>query len=275
MANDLTPSGKPPRALAIINEPLVPIMPAFRLTSGLPSGRSVYSHSVGMVPFAIEQRREMLPKIAQIMEAKSDLLPAAYSWARNGRLARPLAARMIQALFRALNEKPTEEVIEGMLCMLEGEATGIGDTTGLWKSVQITPAALALACQKLIATVKFPPRPSELLDACREASRKIMLAYARAVSFIESFEAMDRILLEFAYEEWEKPYLLPQYRPLLDRILVTHHAHAEEDSAFEKLVERAQENLALLEEPPEPTKIAAARKPSLTKKSRIGGIDHA
>jgi hypothetical protein len=266
--DDLTPI-KPPRALAIINEPLVPIMSAFTSTKGLPAGRSVYSHSVGMVPFAIEQRREMLPKIAQVMEAQSVLLPAAYSWARNGKLARPMAAKMVQALFRALNDKPTEEVIEGMLCMLEGEAAGIGDATGLWKSVQITPAALSLACQTLIAKVKFPPKPSELLDACREASKKLQLAHARAVSFTLSFEAIDRILLEFAYDEWEKPYLLPQYRPLLDRILNTHHAHADEDSAFEKLVERAQAKLALDKPPERPKpKLVAARMRAETKKSK-------
>jgi hypothetical protein len=46
-------------------------------------------------------------------------------------------------------------------------------------------------------------------------------------------------------DEWEKPWLLPQYRPLLGRILDNHWSNAPEDSAVEGLIVCEKAKLAL------------------------------
>ena len=52
MANDLT-TAKPPRALAVIDKPLVPITSALAFANALPVGRIYYQHLPQMVPDAI------------------------------------------------------------------------------------------------------------------------------------------------------------------------------------------------------------------------------
>ena len=91
----------------------------------------------------------------------------------------------------------------------------------------------------------------------------------RVHSFLDEFREVDAILLEFAYDEWEKPWHLPQYRPLLSRVLQSHSCHDQGD-VFVELVDSERAKLALepAAEQPEQPKIAAARKPSLMKRSK-------
>jgi hypothetical protein len=91
--------------------------------------------------------------------------------------------------------------------------------------------------------------------------------HARARNFQTEFIGFDAVLLEFAYDEWQKPWLLPQYRPLLPRILESHSGHDGGD-AFVELVDRELAKLALEKPPEQPKKIAAVRTRSPMKKSK-------
>ena len=85
---------------------------------------------------------------------------------------------------------------------------------------------------------------------------------------MEEFLDIDAIMLEFAHNEWERPWLLPQYRPLLKDILHLHDCTVRGSyDEFSELIERERAKLAL-DKPPEQPKLAAARKSSPTKRSK-------
>jgi hypothetical protein len=197
----------------------------------------------------------MLPNIAKAQHASTVLSAAAFSWAsRDGYLKRPLATKMVDALFRGLRIKSDEDGVEGMLSMIESQR--MGAVSGLWAPVDITPTVLALACQKLLNVHGFPHlKPSDLHSACKDASSRIKWAYEDADEFVDEFVELDAVLLEFAHDEWEKPWLLPQYRPSLGRVLQQHSHRGTEGDAFAELVDREQAKLAL-EKPPEQKKFA-------------------
>lgn len=92
----------------------------------------------------------------------------------------------------------------------------------------------------------------------------------------------DALLLQFDYAEWEKPYLTPEHRPILQRMLELHNIHGDGSDAwderdfddddnplhpFQIAVRAEQTKLAALAAPPQRKRIAAARKRSETKRS--------
>jgi hypothetical protein len=274
MANNLT-TAKSPRALAVLDRPLAPIKSALGFANRLDQfsfGHEGWSHHADMVPRATARRKELLPNLAEAQEANRILFPAAYTWVGPNLAVKPHeAVAMVNAMYKGLGVKPDGDTLEGMLSMFGAEASGIGDLIGMWKTVDITSTVLAIACRAIIAKHKFNLiKPADLREACSDASRRLRNLAGRTESFLDEFREVDAILLEFAHDEWEQPWLLPQYRPLLPRVLRGHSAHADE-GAFADLIDREQAKLAL-EKPPEqpeqPKRIAAARKPSPTKRSR-------
>jgi hypothetical protein len=207
-------------------------------------------------------------------------------------LDRKVASAMVGAMLGGFGAKADRDVLVAMLDMLEGDEVAIA--SGLWQPLQVSPAALALACRKLIATATYPPRPGELYAACREARNHLNWAHAAADELVDFVRRTDALLLEFDHAEWERPYLTPQYQPILQRMLELHDIYGDGTEAwmerryeyddddnplhpFAQLVRAEQAKLAL-PAPEEPKQIAEAacktlpakltRKPKRTRKAK-------
>src|SRR5262249_54762247 len=151
----------------------------------------------------------------------------------------------------------------------------------LWRPVETSPAVLALACRKLIASNTFTPKAAELREACREAYCSLKWAFEAAEELINFVRRCDVLLLEFDHKEWERPYLTPQYRPILAKMLELHRSEGDGSAAWLEwyvgdsppppLVSVIQAEQAKLAPPPERKRIAAARKRSEAKHSEPSG----
>ena len=116
---------------------------------------------------------------------------------------------------------------------------------------------LALAVRKLMHTEKWGPKPSEVGEACREAREAINEHRKWMHNWLEHVRMADSVLLEFAHDEWERPYLEEGMHRERDRMLYWHGLQRymdkeyiyRKDSPFYKLVECEQTKLLT---PPEP-----------------------
>jgi hypothetical protein len=154
------------------------------------------------------------------------------------------AVAMVTALMRAFRSRPDKDVMTAMLGLLG--ADDIGTASGLWEPIYPSPAVLALGCEKLIATMKFPPQPSELRVACREARKQMDLAHDAAERVRDFVRVADAVLLKHTYAEWQRPWQLPQYRGARALMLSLHAIYGsadgeDEDVAFARLVEAERE----------------------------------
>jgi hypothetical protein len=260
----------PPKMLTIFDKPLVHMMPAFLTGNRLRNkyaGTAEYSlqHRSGFVATAITVRSD--ERLAKFLEA--DLADRTLCKALHERLDGAVASKMLSALYRRLGVKAGDEttgLLEGSLDSFGSD--DIGRASGLWRPLEVSPAVLALACRKLINTAIYPPKPAEVRAACKEAHDKLFFAQQGAESVVEQVRKADAILLEFAHEQWEQPWLMPQYRPALPRMLELHRDcgweyqcdddDEDELNRFERLVEAEQTKLAIAEAP-QPRKIAASR----------------
>jgi hypothetical protein len=244
---------KPTKALALFNRPLAPITSAMLIGNQL---REQYAgvtevslqHRESFVPTAIEVRNERLGKFLE-----ADLAATCLSRARHQELEESVASKMVTALYRHLGMKAGDEsmgMLEGSLAMFASDE--IGRASGSWEPLNVSPATLALACLKLMNTQKFPTKPAEEL--------------------VEYVRKADAVLLAFSYTEWERPYLSPQYRPVLTRMLELHNVHGDDslesdwdDNPFRELVDRERAKLAIGQASPK--RIAAARARTDSKRS--------
>jgi hypothetical protein len=233
-------------------------------------------------PESIEQfernRNQWLPLFERAHHAMDALLPIVSPWAcRSIALTRQTTLAMLTALYAGLGAKRDDEMFMATLDMFESDdiaralwdleyevSNGVGDVRKRWVPSNVTPAALALACRTLIATSVFPPKPAELRNACIDAARSFGLAYGRASEFCDMVAQVDAILLMNAHEQWERPYLSEQARPVLQRMLKMHEANYElcwaqvrddEDerrSPFGLLVEQEKAKIEQALPPPKP-----------------------
>jgi hypothetical protein len=120
----------------------------------------------------------------------------------------------------AMGAKGDKDALAGMIELIEGDATA--RATGLWQPLNATPTSLAIACRKLIATSKFVPKPAELAEACREAKKEVNAAHYYCDELTDFIQRNDALLLEFDPEQWREPYVLPEYRSTLQRMLDLH-----------------------------------------------------
>jgi hypothetical protein len=156
------------------------------------------------------------------------------------------AVAMVTALLRAFQAKPDKAVTRAMLGLLG--ADDLGAASGLWEPIYPSPAVLALGCEKLIATMKFCPHPSELRAACCEARKQMELAHDAAERVRDFIRIADAVLLKHAYAEWERPWRLPEYRGAGVLMLGLHAVYGsadgeDEDAAFARLVEAEYDNV--------------------------------
>jgi hypothetical protein len=207
------------RALAVHDEPVSALTSALSLGTKFKGQHHPFywsfQHGKGMADFAQEQRAKYLPQFAS-----ADAGRLALRDARRESLDRATAVEIVGAILAAFGAKADKDLLAAMIDVLEGNE--IARASGLWQPVDLSPAVLALARCKLIATKEFPPRPAELHAACLEASKALREADAVCDEMANCVQRCDAVLLEFAHDEWRRPYLMPQYRPLLPRMLELH-----------------------------------------------------
>lgn len=259
---------------AIFDAPVMKILPALTATKRRGAVHRVHmGRGQAMVPIATRSRDEWLPNLAEMDDARRAL------WRALGEsLDAASATEMLMMLYERLGVKAGGETDNLLLAALDlFGADEIARATGMWKPNDVTPAALALAARKLIATSIYPPKPAELLAACREAGKVIAGAHATAQDYVDNTIEADAILLLHAHDEWQRPYQTLPYRLLLAHILNLHWIEADtecvgigEDAPlppYAAAVEREQAKLTALAAPPPQLKIAAARKRQHVKRS--------
>jgi hypothetical protein len=147
-------------------------------------------------------------------------------------IERATAAVMVSAMFGALGTKADESIIDEMIggCIevIEGDASAMG----MWEPLKVTPATLASACRKLIATSKFVPKPVESAEACREAWYRMIISWNYCERLCEFVVECDAVLLEFAPMQWCEPYMLPEYESIGQRMLHLHSNNMDENEDF-------------------------------------------
>ena len=271
---------KQERAISVYQAPLTAITPALRFGTQLRNsgdqgwfGNTFFEHSKGMVSYATKGREKLLARFGPAVSA-SEVLAGALEV----NLDRKVATAMVGTLLGAFAAKADMDLLAGMIDVLEGNE--IADASGLWRSVQTSPAVLALACRKLIASNKFTPKAAELREACHEAYCSLLWAYEAAKELIDFTRRCDVLLLEFDHKEWERPYLTPQYRPILAKMLELHRSEGDGSAEWLEwyiigegkpppLVAVIEaEQAKLLPPPPEGKHIAAVRKRGHIKHSK-------
>src|SRR4029077_10006986 len=120
----------------------------------------------------------------------------------------------------------------------------LGKLIDSWRPVKVTPTVLMIAAQQILQTAIFPPKPAEIVKICREVRKKLENAHALCNRWLDDLQKADAVLLEFAPEQWLRPYLLPQYQNALLAMLQAHQYAGMDDKTyagnFQKLVEREQ-----------------------------------
>jgi hypothetical protein len=257
----------------VYQSPLAHITPVLSFTRRLRARHREFdfgfAHDKYMVRHVCGYREKLLP-----LFGKADAAYLILSQAHGQRLDRNMASAMVGAMLSAFGAKADADVLAGMLDMLEGgdEIAGMlgmygsedegaeseGILADLWQPLELSAAGLALACRSLIASAKFTPKPAELRAACRKAENHLRSAADVADALVDFVRRCDAVLLEFDHAEWERPYLTPEYRPILERMLELHAIYGDDSEAwddrrecdgkvhpFERLVRAEQDKLAL------------------------------
>jgi hypothetical protein len=267
------------RAISIYEAPLAKITPALRFGTQLRSRDGEFSniffgHERGMVPYAREHRTKWLAQFGPAVAASSIITDAL-----NVKLERKVATMMISTMLGAFGAKVETDVLIAMLDMLE--SNDVADASGLWTPVDTAPAVLSLACRKLIASNTFKPKPAELREACREASNSLWSGLDASNKLVDFVRRCDVLLLEFDHDEWERPYLTPQYRLILPKMLELHESEGDGSDAWllesdwddddgnptHQLARLIRAEKLAIAPPPERKRIAAARKRNEAKRS--------
>jgi hypothetical protein len=229
---------RPARSVTVtFGRALAAVIPALETYRGIQaeaqSDQFHWPHDAKHVAEAKRVRNARLPKFIGVQYA-SNLLASEL----RRKLDRRPGAAIISGLYRSLGVKAGAE-LEGLLqgaldVILESDR--VGRATGDWKPIGATPAVVALASRKILQTAVFPPKPSELANACRDARHTLAISQAWCEGWLEDLQAADALLLEFAREEWRQPYLLPHYQPMLAPMLDAHEC-ADISEIFEDIVE--------------------------------------
>jgi hypothetical protein len=177
---------------ALLQRPLARITPALRFSTQLlnrdPSHatNSVFGRSASTVPWVTEQRARHLGEFARADEAEQVLCRAI-----GESLKHKVAGALVGSMLTGFGAKAVDKFMIASMVDLLIEGDDIASASELWRPVKASPAILALACRKLIATSTFPPRPAELLAACREASYTLNSAMRAAEDLVDFLRRCD------------------------------------------------------------------------------------
>lgn len=232
--------------LAIYEERLAPLTAPLGVGMRIPTRdfKSV-PHVPGAVGVAAEIRDRHLADFAP-----ADASRFALGAMSRTPLERRVALRMVGVLLELLGVKDDPVALAAMVHLLE--ADGLARASRLWKPINVSPAALALAATKLIASQVFALKAAELAEACREAVKTMRKAEAACEALVDYVRKADAVLLAFAPDQWRVPWLMPEFRPILPRMLELHEIYGDgsesfdwgRPSAFGAAVERVRAELA-------------------------------
>jgi hypothetical protein len=216
------------RAVAVYDKPLASLAPGLSVGTRIaPRDLVDFPHDKRLAEWCAEIRARHLSDFAAAVDSRFALDKC---W--RAPLDRPVAVKMLTALLEGFGVKGDKSAVAAMLGVLEADE--LGRATRLWAPIEASPAALALAREKLNVTAVFTPRPAELANAVREAAKVIRRAADVCDRVVDMVRKADAVLLAFDYERWRVPYLTPQFRPLLPRMLDLHEVYGDGSADFDE-----------------------------------------
>jgi hypothetical protein len=202
-----------------------------------------FRHAASGVGDASRVRSHWLPLFQAAAEADVALeeMHGSQSEGTSRPVQRSQAIDMLSVLLRAFGAKNNDAALFAMVDMF----ASAGDVAAgrMERPLYVSAVSLALACRELIANKeRFAPQPAEVAEACREADRHIRFAQIRCEQVVNRVRRSDAVLLEFAPEQWCEPYLTPQYRPMVQRMLELHWDKGNSDDEFDPGLEWVDES---------------------------------
>jgi hypothetical protein len=215
-------------AASVYDKPLAFLAPALSVGARIKPLRDLtdFAHDARLTEWCAEIRARRLGDFAAAVDSRFALDRC---W--RAPLDRPGAVKMLTALLEGFGVKDDKGAVTAMLDVLEADE--LGRATKLWAPIEASPAALALASKKLSVTAVFTPRPAELANAVREAAKVIRRAADVCDRLVDMVRKADAVLLEFDYARWREPYRMPQFGPVLPKMLDLHEVYGDGSTDFD------------------------------------------
>lgn len=139
------------------------------------------------------------------------------------------AVQIFAALHHAFNTKPSDAqgLIDGAMIALF-DAPQHDD----WIMICPTPEIIKAAARKIIRNQIHSPKGAEIFKECCVQTQEFRKARKYANEWLTDFQRADAVLLAFAPNDWERPYRLPLYQPLLREILQRHECAQMDDKIY-------------------------------------------
>jgi hypothetical protein len=287
MVNDLIKAPRTdvavPSSSALVSQSLGDYAESMRVANQCRQQLKEADFGLGTIDHAKRTHRAMLPHVAAVDAAYSDLIEMTCSDPYDP-ITCEMAVAMLQVLFGALSKRKAdaENAIKLAACadMFSPLNDVIGTATRSWKPLPKHPAVLAIAIKDLINTQIYSPEPVELRAAMTRARHRLVSLKLDAKRWLEIAEKADEIVFEQDRTAWDAAYALldsrvptamlamRDWRPsppcrcdALEKI-----SNAKIDAEEAKLAAAAEQ--AKLAPPPERKRLPAAKKRSVTKRSK-------
>jgi hypothetical protein len=206
-----------PALREVLRAPLAEVLPALAVAREI-------SKTSSCGPDDWRERLQIFPRVR---DARLTLRAALWPLYRNVDEDRQISGAIIASMFRALGMKASDDVegqIEGVLAaVIDGDE--IAQAMGQ-RPLEATVPVLAMAAQLLLRSVKFPPRPSEVVEACRAARRTLTGQTGLLRAWIESLRTVDWRVLETDVERWRAAHQNAEERM---EMLCEHAEHFDPD----------------------------------------------
>lgn len=226
-------------ALSILRGPVAPaLLDAISFATALQPRSKYLGHDAGWVPDATEWRDAMLPIFERAVDAERSIA-VARALDPEHRATRREALQLVAAFMAAMQFSGTDEAsLDGFVAaVIDGAA--VAAATELWQPVSISPAILAMAALDLMCTrERFKPLPAELYAACCRAAGKLAEAHERCRKVIAQCRDADAVLLQFARDEWARPYQQTEFKRAYQLMIEAHVAKERRDDDFEAALSR-------------------------------------
>jgi hypothetical protein len=230
MSNALIPS--PSGAVLVLAEnPMRPAIDTYHRVRSL--GLWQTTHAPAYAPEAEAYRDKHLKYFCAAVDAAQCFKNAM----TNRYVDEQAAAIIIAEMHRMMATKASERdgLVEGTVKVLMHNNAAAKFLSHHDETIYPTPRVIGLTAFRQLQMAKFPPKPMEFLDSCREVSKKIKSAHKCCEEWLTGFTAADAVLFAFAPDKWEQPYQLPCHRVALREVLYRHfdRAHEFNDKLYE------------------------------------------
>jgi hypothetical protein len=239
--------------ILVIDDAMKPLMSALRAGRIMRNGAmsfSTFDHCPEQVCRCLTDRTKLLPNFMKARQIELAIFEHKCEYLHQS-MPREFLVSMIAAFLGAMNIKGDNkrQLLAGMISVIEN------DPNIRWYDHRILPLSVYLACQDLLRTQKFDPKPAELLDACRVQNNEVISIHKFCIELCDYTRRCDAVVLQFATAEWAAPYL--HDRALVHEMLGLHEilgtGDGLTDKHFLKLVAKAKKQL------PPPTEIQKDR----------------